>query len=87
MLRITRIDGDTGVCLKVEGRLTGEWVTLLESELEKAARDTRALTLDLGSVDFASMQGADLLMAARARGVRLNACSPYVSDLLATRTA
>jgi len=86
VLRITRIDDSSdSVCLKLEGRLTGDWVALLEGELEKAWREKVSLSLDLGAVDFASLQAAAMLKAARLRGVRLNACSPFLSDLLAVR--
>jgi anti-anti-sigma regulatory factor len=84
LLRITRIDESaTSVCLKVEGRLAGDWVALLESELEQAAQGQVALSLDLAGVDFASSQATEMLRAAAARGVRLSACSPFLSNLLA----
>jgi anti-anti-sigma regulatory factor len=88
VLRITRIENSsTSVCLKIEGRLAGDSVELLESELEKALRGEASLSLDLASVDFASPQAAELLKAAKTRGVRVSACSPYLSNLLSTRTA
>jgi anti-anti-sigma regulatory factor len=84
LLRITRIqESATSVCLKVEGRLAGDWVALLEGELEQASRGQIALSLDLASVDFASSQATEMLRAATARGVRLSACSPFLSNLLA----
>jgi len=87
VLRITRIDdGSAGVCLKLEGRLSGDWVALLQGELEKAERGEGSLSLDLGAVDFASVQGTEMLRAAAARGVRLSACSPFLSNLLSLRT-
>ena len=83
MLRITRIDDDTsGTCLKVEGRLVGEWIGLLEAELVEASRRDVRLCLDLAGVDFASAQATEMLRAAAARGVLLTACSPLLSKLL-----
>lgn len=88
MLRISRIDQDNaGVCLKVEGRLTGDWVALLEGELAEASRTTGLLSLDLAAVDFASVQATEMLRAATARGVRVVACSPFLAKLLVTRTS
>lgn len=83
MLRITLIpDAAGGVCLQVEGRLAGEWIALLEGELEKASRGGLALSLDLAAVDFASPPAIEMLRAALARGVRLSACAPFLFNLL-----
>ena len=85
MLRITRIDRQgAGLCLKVEGRLSGDWVALLEGELAEASRTTSALSLDLAAVDFASVQATEMLRAATARGVTLVGCSPFLAKLLVT---
>jgi hypothetical protein len=85
VLRISRIkEPSAGLCLKVEGRLSGDGVALLEGELADAARSTRRLSLDLAAVDFASLQAAELLRAATARGVRVVACSPFLAKLLVT---
>jgi hypothetical protein len=87
VLRISRIDQESaGVCLKVEGRLSGDGVALLEGELAEASRTTRWLSLDLAAVDFASLQATDMLRAATARGVRVAACSPFLAKLLVTGT-
>jgi hypothetical protein len=85
VLRISRIDhAGAGLCLKVEGRLSGDWVALLEGELAEAARLATSLSLDLAAVDFASLQGTEVLRAARARGVQVIACSPFLAKLLVT---
>jgi len=87
VLRISRIDQKgAGLCLKVEGRLSGDWVALLEGELAEAARTATVLSLDLAAVDFASVQATEMLRAAATRGVRIIACSPFLSKLLVTGT-
>jgi hypothetical protein len=87
VLRISRIDQvGAGLCLKVEGRLSGDWVALLEGELADASRTTALLSLDLAAVDFASLQATEMLRAATARGVRVVACSPFLAKLLVTST-
>lgn len=87
VLRISRIDQNgVGLCLKVEGRLSGEWVELLEGELAEASRLTAILSLDLAAVDFASAQATEVLRAATARGVRVVACSPFLSKFLVPST-
>jgi len=85
VLRITRVDQQgAGLCLKVEGRLSGDGVALLEGELADASRTTTSLSLDLAAVDFASLPATEMLRAAAARGVRLAACSPFLAKLLVT---
>jgi hypothetical protein len=87
VLRISRIDQHgAGICLKVEGRLSGEGVALLEGELAEAARTTIELSLDLAAVDFASLQAAEMLRLAKARGVEVVACSPFLAKLLVAST-
>lgn len=85
MLRISRIDQQgAGLCLKVEGRLSGDGVALLEGELAEASRAAALLSLDLAAVDFASLQATAVLRAATARGVQVVACSPFLAKLLVT---
>ena len=85
VLRISRIDQkDAGICLRVEGRLSGDWVALLEGELAEASRTTASLSLDLAAVNFASLQATEMLRVATARGVRVVACSPFLAKLLVT---
>jgi hypothetical protein len=87
VLRISRIDEKgAGVCLRVEGRLSGDWVALLEGELAEASLTTSRLSLDLSAVDFASLPATEMLRAATARGVRVVACSPFLTKLLVTST-
>jgi len=87
VLRISRIDQKSaGLCIKVEGRLSGDGVALLEGELAEASRTATALSLDLAAVDFASLQATEMLRAATARGVHIVACSPFLSKLLVTST-
>jgi len=83
VLRISRIkETAAGLCLKVEGRLSGDAVALLEGELADAGRSESMLSLDLAAVDFASLQATEMLRAATARGVVIVACSPFLAKLL-----
>jgi anti-anti-sigma regulatory factor len=83
VLRISRVQrDDAGICLKVEGRLSGDAVAVLETELAEAERSASQLSLDLAAVDFASLPAAEMLRAASARGVRLVDCSPFLAGLL-----
>ncbi|MFZ5892979.1 MAG: hypothetical protein ACOY0T_18100 [Myxococcota bacterium] len=82
MLRITRIDSPSGRVLRLEGRIVGDWVQVLEGELSASHPEERALVLDLAAVEFASNAAVEVLMAARNRGMRIEACSPLLTSLL-----
>ncbi|MES1177707.1 MAG: hypothetical protein ABUL62_25505 [Myxococcales bacterium] len=82
MLRITRLTSAAGApCLRVEGRLVGDWVQVLESELARLSEADRP-ALDLSGVDFADQPALALLQRMTERGVALVACSPLLQSLL-----
>ena len=71
MLRINRIERKgVGLCLQVEGRLSGDWVALLEGELAAASSTTTSLSLDLAAVEFASQEATEMLRASKPSGRR-----------------
>jgi ABC-type transporter Mla MlaB component len=83
MLRITRLaEPQEPPCLRVEGRLVGDWVHLLEVEIELAQAQTKALELDLVAVEFADSRALSLLHEVARRGVKLIGCSPLLASLL-----
>jgi anti-anti-sigma regulatory factor len=71
MLRITVVDSsDSGVRLRVEGRLTGPSVEELHQSCElHALSDGAQLTLDLVDISFADADGVELLRDLRNRDV------------------
>jgi hypothetical protein len=83
MLRITRMDCEDGtVRLKLEGRLVGEWVGLLERTCGDLHRGLqRALVLDLEGVSFARQEGLDLLRRLEADGINCAAQSHFLKEL------
>ena len=83
MLRITtaRDDGD-GLHLRLEGRLVGEWVVLLEETCRRhAVEDSRPLRLEVSDVRFVSPEGARLLCRLRRSGVACTGLTPLVRSL------
>ena len=81
MLRITRLAPDAGTpCLRVEGRLVGDWVELLDAEVASAKHSM--LSLDLSGVEFADARGLSLLQRLSEHGVEFVACSPLLNSLL-----
>ena len=82
MLRITRLEGDAATpCLRVEGRLVGDWVEVFETEVGEAAHEGK-VALDLAGVDFADARALLVLRQLTERGAALLACSPLLLNLL-----
>jgi len=83
MLRITRVEDTTSTLhLRLEGRLVGDWVRLLEEELSRSQAPSKRVALDLAGVAFANDAALSLLRRARSDGARLLHCSPLISALL-----
>lgn len=81
MMRISRGERDGVVVVRVEGKLLDAWLDELRAAI--AAEPPRArLALDLSGLAFADAAGVALLRELRARGVRIESCSPFVRGLL-----
>lgn len=85
MLRITPIEsGNHKVVLRLEGRVSGPWVSQLVEECEKVLSAGADLVLNLAEVGFLDAAGVDLLTSIQARGVQLADCSIFVKEQLRT---
>ena len=88
VLRITRLPTHHDMpCLRVEGRLVGDWVQVLQVEVERAQALSPALELDLSGVEFADSVALALLLEVARRGVKLVACSPLLTSLLESQAS
>ena len=81
MLRITRIDGDPGPTLKLEGRLLGPWVRVLRDAARCACADGATPVLDLTQVTHVSHEGAEALCRLQGDGMRLVGASQLVESM------
>lgn len=80
-LKLLKITKD-GAELKLEGRLVGHWVSLLEDIHEAHTRTSEAiLVLDVSAVGFADRNGVQLLHRLRNQGVVFQGCSPFLEEL------
>jgi hypothetical protein len=88
MLRITVDDSGSAIHLKLEGRLTGAWVTELEHcwRPYSAGVPCRGLVVDLTSTDFVDLAGKYLLALMHQRGAVFTARTPLMKDLVAEIT-
>ncbi len=84
MLKITVNDETEAVRIRLEGRLTGPWV----SELERCwctvcpSVRQRHLVLDLTDLEFVDAAGKYLLALMQSRGAEFAACTMTMRDLV-----
>ncbi|MBI1915352.1 MAG: STAS domain-containing protein [Planctomycetes bacterium] len=82
MLKITRVlDGESGLLLRLEGKLLGPWVEELAGVCTEPDRPCR-VRLDLSAVTFVDVSGERILRALMDRGVVIAAASGFVAALL-----
>jgi|SRR6516165_8627644 hypothetical protein len=88
MLRITLVESSSeAVRLRVEGRVTGDWVEELRRSCDvHALYDGIRLTLDLADVSFVDAAGIELFKDLRGRCVKLLSPSPFVVEQLKDAT-
>jgi ABC-type transporter Mla MlaB component len=83
MLRITVEEQDNATSLRLEGKLTGDWV----GELERCWISNRnhstesQFSVDLGSVSFVDENGKALLRRMVSQGAKLRARGPLMTSL------
>ena len=83
MLRVTPIEsGNHLITLRLEGRVSGPWVTELRTVCEKLLADGQNLLLNLAEVSFLDHAGIHLFKALQGRGVELVECSFFVKEQL-----
>jgi hypothetical protein len=80
---ITRSEGsDRAPTLKLEGKLLGPWIGVLESACRMSRVRTDLIRLDLLGLTFVDAEGARFLNGLIRDGARVVACSGYVAELL-----
>jgi hypothetical protein len=84
MLRITVVESSSeAVRLRVEGRVTGQWIEELRKTCElQALGDGILLTLDIADVSFADAEGIELLRELKTWGVILSCPSSFMAEQL-----
>jgi anti-anti-sigma regulatory factor len=73
---------EEGLTMKVEGRLTVEYVDELARAARHAIADSSRLILDMADVSFVDQRGAELLRLLRGEGVEFSRCSQFVRTLM-----
>jgi ABC-type transporter Mla MlaB component len=85
MLKITKVqESKNDVLLKLEGKITAEWATLLDGECRVLLQEKKAVYLDCAHVDFIDAKGAEVLNNLPRTQVTLMSAPGYVTELLQT---
>jgi hypothetical protein len=83
MLRISQpVNSGRDLTVKLEGRIVGPWVNELQLACLAFLNVGRVLNLDLSQVTYADLEGSKLLVSLKSHGVKLKACSPFISEQL-----
>jgi len=62
VLRITKVaESPSLVTMKLEGRITSDWVSLLEKECLRFLEERRRVVLDFSEVTFVDWRGVEML--------------------------
>jgi ABC-type transporter Mla MlaB component len=70
MLKITSIVlSPQEIALRLDGRVAGQWVTLLRDSAESVLADGVTLTIDLQNISYIDCEGIALLRSLIERGV------------------
>jgi len=81
MLKITRVTSlDQEVILRMDGRVTGPWVELLQTSAESVVEVGMRLTLDLENVYYVDCEGVGLLKNLINSGTQLKNVPPFVAE-------
>lgn len=80
MLRITKILSRQDVTLRLDGRLTGQWVELLRETAESVLGEELGLIVDLKNIGFIDCDGVALMKSLINRGVQHVNAPLFVAD-------
>ena len=75
MLRVTRTEEPEGACFKLEGKLAGSWVDVVEESWKKAPTEcaSKRCAVDLSALTYVDSRGMELLGAMYRDGIELRA--------------
>ena len=82
MLRITTVNEPSGKSLRLEGRIAGDGIAVLETECERWLAREQSVLLDFVHVAFVDRRGVELLRSLRRRGVEVSGVPPLIADML-----
>ena len=86
MLRITKIEQNgSPVTLKLEGKLSDQWVALLEGECRALLRHKKIVHLDFSGVDYMDERGVEMVRSLPHEHVKVLKTPSFIQGLLDPR--
>jgi len=83
MLKMTKLqESNSDVFIKLEGKITDQWVGLLDDECRLYLEQGKAVHLDCSHVDFIDVRGVDALNNLSRTHVTLTSAPSFVTELL-----
>jgi anti-anti-sigma regulatory factor len=83
MLKITNIqESGVDVLLRLEGKITEQWASLLDGECRSFIRQKKTVFLDCSNVSFVDGKGVEVLRNFPRTQVTLISAPGYVTELL-----
>ena len=83
MLKITKVqESRRDVLIKLEGKITDQWASLLDVECRSYLRQEKAVHLDCSHVDFIDARGIEVLNNFAQSHVTLMSAPVFVTELL-----
>ena len=83
MLKITKIqESRSDVLIKLEGKITDQWATLLDGECRSYLRQEKAVHLDCSHVDFIDARGVEVLNNLPRTQVNLMSAPGFITELV-----
>ena len=83
ILRLTRVPrGTSGVGVRAEGTVVGEFAGLLEQECATALREFGAVDLDLAGVTYVDASGVVALQRLERTKITISNCPPLIRELM-----
>lgn len=83
MLRITRIkDNGSPLTLKIEGAITGEWITLVDQECRALIGPNKMVRLDFSEVTYMDDHGMDMLRKLPDHSITIINAPAFIGELL-----
>lgn len=84
-LRITSIENNSSpVTLKLQGKIVGEWVSLLKQECLMSIRRKERVCLDFGEVTYIDPRGLRMIRNLPERRVTIINAPAFIGDLMRT---
>jgi ABC-type transporter Mla MlaB component len=83
VLKMTKIqESGSDVFIKLEGKITDQWVALLDGECRWYLQQGKAVHLDCSRVDFIDVRGVEVLNSLHRAQVTLMSAPGFVRELL-----